>query len=235
MDIIFYCDESCHIQFDNTDYMSLVAVFCSKSRVKKINRDIRKIKNNYNISPNQELKWTKVSKSNVEMYKEVIRYISEKEFIRVRGLLAKKRTIDELKAKNKTYDQWYHSIYFYLLEHPIKLITSRNVDFGDCLLYIDKKDIYTKENIDYLAKYLERHFFYKHTFKAIAVESHEHQLVQVADIIAGALTYRKRFGELDTPKSELCSIIENNLGSLCETSPYKQINYNLLIMEKEEL
>lgn len=43
MDLIFYCDESCHIQFDNVEYMSLVAIFCSKSRAKKINR-IRKIK-----------------------------------------------------------------------------------------------------------------------------------------------------------------------------------------------
>lgn len=44
MDLIFYCDESCHIQFDNVEYMSLVAVFCSKSRAKKINCGIRKIK-----------------------------------------------------------------------------------------------------------------------------------------------------------------------------------------------
>ena len=47
MDLIFYCDESCHIQFDHFEYMSLVTVFCSKSRTKNINRDIRKIKEKY--------------------------------------------------------------------------------------------------------------------------------------------------------------------------------------------
>ena len=49
MDLIFYCDESCHIQFDHVEYMSLVTVFCSKSRTKNINRDIRKIKEKYSL------------------------------------------------------------------------------------------------------------------------------------------------------------------------------------------
>lgn len=56
MDLIFYCDESCHIQTDGVEYMSLVSAFCSKSRIKNINRDIRRIKEKYGISPNQELK-----------------------------------------------------------------------------------------------------------------------------------------------------------------------------------
>ena len=90
MDLIFYCDESCHIQFDHVEYMSLVTVFCSKSRTKNINRDIRKIKEKYRIDTNQELKWTKISNSNLQLYKEIINYISEKTYIRVRAVLAKK-------------------------------------------------------------------------------------------------------------------------------------------------
>lgn len=235
MDLIFYCDESCHIQFDHVEYMSLVTVFCSKSRDKNINRDIRKIKEKYRIDANQELKWTKISNSNLQLYKEIINYISEKTYIRVRAVLAKKRSVDELKLRNKTYDQWYHSIYYYLLKHPLDLITEAKVEFVDCFLFIDKKDIYTNENINILANYLNRHFAYSHNFIPKAVESHEHQLVQVADIIAGALTYRKRFPQSNTPKNELCNFIEEKLGPLSVKSSYKSINYNLLIMEKEEL
>ena len=102
MDLIFYCDESCHIQTDCVEYMSLVSAFCSKSRIKNINKDIRRIKEKYGISPNQELKWTKISKTNLEMYKEIIRYVSEKTYIRIRGVLAKKRTPEQLLARNKT-------------------------------------------------------------------------------------------------------------------------------------
>ena len=235
MDLIFYCDESCHIQFDHVEYMSLVTVFCSKSRTKNINRDIRKIKEKYRIDTNQELKWTKISNSNLQLYKEIINYISEKTYIRVRAVLAKKRSVDEFKLRNKTYDQWYHSIYYYLLKHPLDLITEAKVEFDDCFLFIDKKDIYTNENINILANYLNRHFAYIHNFIPKAVESHEHQLVQVADIIAGALTYRKRFPQSNTPKNELCNFIEEKLGPLSVKSSYKSINYNLLIMEKEEL
>ena len=109
------------------------------------------------------------------------------------------------------------------------------MEFDDCFLFIDKKDIYTNENINILANYLNRHFAYRHNFIPKAVESHEHQLVQVADIIAGALTYRKRFPQSNTPKNELCNFIEEKLGPLSVKSSYKSINYNLLIMEKEEL
>lgn len=150
-------------------------------------------------------------------------------------MLAKKRSVDELKLRNKTYDQWYHSIYYYLLKHPLDLITESKVEFDDCFLFIDKKDIYTNENINILANYLNRHFAYSHNFIPKAVESHEHQLVQVADIIAGALTYRKRFPQSNTPKNELCNFIEEKLGPLSVKSSYKSINDNLLIMEKEEL
>ena len=73
------------------------------------------IKEKYRIDTNQELKWTKISNSNLQLYKEIINYISEKTYIRVRAVLAKKRSVDELKLRNKTYDQWYHSIYYYLL------------------------------------------------------------------------------------------------------------------------
>lgn len=235
MNLIFYCDESCHIQTDGVEYMSLVSVFCSKSRVKNINRDIRRIKEKYGISPSQELKWTKISKTNLEMYKEIISYVSDKSYIRIRGVLAKKRTSEQLLARNKTYDQWYHSIYYYLLKHPLELISDFNVDFNKCFLFIDKKDIYTTENICLLAEYLKRHLNYRYDFLPIAVDSKEHQLVQVADIIAGALTYRKRFVDKISPKNEMCDFIEQSFGSLSITSSYKNIDFNLLVIEKEEL
>ena len=235
MDLIFYCDESCHIQTDGVEYMSLVSAFCSKSRIKNINKDIRRIKEKYGISPNQELKWTKISKTNLEMYKEIIRYVSEKTYIRIRGVLAKKRTPEQLLARNKTYDQWYHSIYYYLLKHPLELISDSNVEFDKCFLFIDKKDIYTTENIVLLAEFLKRHLCYRYDFLPIAVDSKEHQLVQVADIVAGALTYRKRFVDKISPKNEMCDFIEQSFGSLKNTSPYKNIDFNLLVIEKEEL
>ena len=86
-----------------------------------------------------------------------------------------------------------------------------------------------------LAEFLKRHLCYRYDFLPIAVDSKEHQLVQVADIVAGALTYRKRFVDKISPKSEMCDFIEQSFGSLKNTSPYKNIDFNLLVIEKEEL
>ena len=46
-----YCDESCHIQHDGNDIMVIGGVFCPKSKAKKINKEIRRIKEKYKKEP----------------------------------------------------------------------------------------------------------------------------------------------------------------------------------------
>lgn len=55
-----YCDESCHLQHDGNDIMVIGGVFCLKHKVGRINKDIRKLKEKYDIK-NVEIKWHNVS------------------------------------------------------------------------------------------------------------------------------------------------------------------------------
>jgi len=38
-----YCDESCHLEHDNSNVMVIGAVYCPKKMVKKINKDMLKL------------------------------------------------------------------------------------------------------------------------------------------------------------------------------------------------
>ena len=69
-----YCDESCHLEHDNSNVMVIGAVYCPKKMVKKINKDIYSIKERYGLPKNGELKWVKISNSNFNVYRALIEY-----------------------------------------------------------------------------------------------------------------------------------------------------------------
>ena len=52
-----YCDETCHLEHDNSNVMVLGAVWCPQSKLKEINERIRQIKKRNNV---QKLICTKI-------------------------------------------------------------------------------------------------------------------------------------------------------------------------------
>lgn len=58
-----YCDESCHLENDGINTMTLGAMWCPQKYLKKINRDIAilKIKNGFKCE--KEIKWTAAGKT----------------------------------------------------------------------------------------------------------------------------------------------------------------------------
>ena len=54
-----YCDESCHLQYDESNVMVLGAVKCKDSLKKSIFRNIREIKMKHGLSSWFEIKWQK--------------------------------------------------------------------------------------------------------------------------------------------------------------------------------
>ena len=87
-----YCDESCHLPNDNSDVMVLGAITCSKENKQSIFENIRNIKQKHNVSTWNEIKWTKVSNSKIDMYKELIDYFFQNDDLSFRGLIAKNKS-----------------------------------------------------------------------------------------------------------------------------------------------
>ena len=68
----FYCDESCHLENDNFPYMLIGYVSSAYNQVKLHTEKIKQLKKEYHIP--YELKWNHLSKSAMELYKELIDY-----------------------------------------------------------------------------------------------------------------------------------------------------------------
>ncbi len=112
-----FCDESCHLQNDNSPVMVLGAMYCPKEKKRKIYSDIRAIKQKYGLNSRFEIKWTKVSESKVEFYLELLEYFWKNADLNYRGLVAEgKQQLDHQRFNNGDYDLWYYKMYFRMLD-----------------------------------------------------------------------------------------------------------------------
>ena len=201
-----YCDESCHIENDHKDFMFLGYVSVAYNQIKGISERIRDLKEKHNFYG--EIKWSKVSKSQYRFYEELIKYFFETEMT-FRCLGVEKSKIN-CEAFNKTYDEFYYTMYYQLLNYKIDTI---NCNYN---VYLDIKDTLSANKVNYLKNILNSKYG---VFRNVQnIRSHESLIMQVTDLIMGAISYHHNDQKkLNTAKVNLIekikSLSNDNLSS----------------------
>ncbi len=227
-----YCDESCHILHDHNDIMALGAVTVPKEKVRLISKDIRTIKHEYNC--NGELKWTKVSKKNTLFYIALIDYFFSNENLSFRSLVVrKKNSLDHVQFNAGSHDSFYYKMYFYLIRN----IVENNIE-NTFEIYIDIKDTRSGEKVYKLNEVLAcnfRDFEKKQVTKIQQIRSQESELLQLADLLLGAITYENRELHGNPAKRAIVQKIKGQLGiSLMESTPPWETKFNLFHFSPRE-
>ena len=229
-DVNIYCDESSHLSYDGEKYMILGAVSCNKEVRKRICKDIKKIKQKYDISVDSEMKWIKISNSKVlDAYLELVEYFFKEPNLKFRGLIAEKDNLDNDKYNDGSYNKWYYKMYYLLLN---QLLTP-NCAYR---IFIDIKDTKGIRNVEKLKEVLCNNIYdYKNeVIKDVKqIRSDEVEIMQITDILIGALNYINN-GEYDKKinvgKKEIINkIIELSGCNLRSTTPYSYNEFNLFI------
>lgn len=183
--INFYCDESCYLEHDKSNYMVLGMVFCPKSCYNQIKNKILELKNKYKISKNAETKWSKISTSRYLYYKELVEYFFDPAVhIAFNGIVVDKKKLNHEKFK-QSHNEFYYKIMYQMIDHKIS-------PFDYNKIYIDEKDTHNAERVRTLEKILKSNYklYFSNTIKPIQViKSHESQLMQITDILTGAISY----------------------------------------------
>lgn len=219
--INIYCDESCHIQSDRFDVMVLGSISCPKEKVASVNRDILDIKEEYGIKPYAEIKWTKVSNSAVEFYEKLIDYFFNNDDLKFRGYIARGKS----EIKKDRFDDLYYKLYYRMLEYTLDMN-----QFETYSLYLDKKDTIGYKKIRKLSEYLNNHYNKEIVAVAQAVDSSQVILVQLADLLIGALSYKHRKLSTNEAKLDLIRRIEaHSQSDLLLTTPIKQTKTNWFV------
>lgn len=189
MEYNIYCDESCYLESDSSNFMSIGGVWCPKCKVKEISNKIREIKENNGYPGNKEVKWTKISNANIKLYKDLVDFFFACDDIYFRIIVIDKRDLQH-ELFNQTHDEFYYKMYFELLKVIFTYENSYNV-------YADIKDTHSYEKCQKLMTVCcnnQLDFCHDMIKKVQPIRSDESQIIQLADILIGAVTFANRFG-----------------------------------------
>lgn len=185
--INIYCDESCYLEHDHQSKMILGSIRCAKKYKKRIVNDIRAIKKRYHMNPFCELKWTKVSFNKLALYKELIIYFFHNPHLTFRAVIIDKNQLKHFKF-HQSHDEFYYKMYYQLL---CKSIMPEHENY----IYLDIKDTKSAEKVKKLNNILAsgiHDFAQKHLSNIQSINSQESELIQLVDILIGAIGYLNR-------------------------------------------
>ena len=229
-----YCDESCHLQMtekNKNEHQSMVigGIIVKKDLVSKINKEIRDIKFKHGIN-RLEVKWTKVSPSKLDLYKDLIEYYFSKSEMGFRCIVSQDKS--KLVYEKYTHDELYYIMYFYLLRELISIKEKNSI-------YVDKKDTLGGEKVNMLKDCLcnDKFDFDKELIEKIQIiNSNQSEIMQLADILIGAVSYANRGLDKDISsnnsraKAELIELIrEKSKKNLLSTTPAREYKFNVFI------
>jgi hypothetical protein len=226
-----FCDESCHLQNDSSPVMVLGAMYCPDEKKKQIYSDIRAIKEKHNLNSHFEIKWTKVSKSKIEFYLEVLDYFLKNDDLHYRGLIAMgKDRLNHAKYNEGDYNLWYYKMYFRTLDPIIQQENEYHI-------LVDIKDTKGGKRIRKLKEVMCNNI-YDFNGEIIThigqINSKESEILQLADLLNGALTYHYRNLENETManrgKIEFIKALRKRQNIDSQTSRYES-KFNLFIWE----
>ncbi len=236
--INIYCDESCHLQFDDSDIMLMGGISCERRYIKELSNKIRDIKQEFGLKRDFEIKWTKVSPAQLEFYKKIVDLFFDSQ-IDFRCVIATGKKRLNHQAHHQTYDEWYYKMYYLLLS---KMLDPTKV----YAVYIDIKDTNGGEKVRKLQDILNKslYSFCDDCLKRVQiVKSDEIELLQMCDLLMGAVGYFNRFMDplninsegRSIAKMQMCQYVQSRAQRpLNQKTPLGDTKFNIFVWEPRE-
>jgi hypothetical protein len=220
-----YCDESCHLENDGKPVMLLGGIWCPIDEVRRLAAELRDIKNRHKATG--ELKWTKVSKARQDFYLEVTSWFLAEAPLHFRALVVlNKDALNHDCFNAGSHDTFYYKMYFSLLSKILSPENRYNI-------YLDIKDTRSRNKVRKLSEVLcnNVHDFTSHMINHIQnIHSRESDLMQLADFLLGAVSYRHRNLTGNAAKVAVVSRLEKELNrSLLYSTPLREEKFNLFL------
>ena len=229
-----YCDESCHLLNDHNKTFVLGAIWVDREKTAKIFEDLRGLKKKHGLSAGFEAKWTKVSKGKAEFYCDLVRYFFDNADLHFRGLVVPDKAILNHSAFAQDHNTWYYKMFYVLLNVVINRPTN-NTEYN---LFLDIKD--TKSNIKIIKlKDILNIAGAEDSLPvplAQQIRSHEVEIMQLVDLLIGALSYTHRSLDKNEGKLKVIEAIENSIGKnkMATSSDRDEGKFNVLVWKPKK-
>lgn len=168
--------------------MVIGAVYCPTNSAQRIAKNIRDIKQRFTNNPAAEIKWTKLSPSNQNYYQELVDYFFEENELCSRIFVVPDKSKLNHELFNQSHDDYYYKIYYNMLKHIID-------PHEEYFIYLDIKDTRSAKKVRKLKDVLVSKFRNQNheiIRRLQSIKSHETELMQLADLLIGAVSYKNR-------------------------------------------
>ena len=226
-----YLDESCHLENDGIKVMTLGVVWCPQEKAREIAMRVRDIRQLHGLAKDFEIKWTKVSPAKLAFYQAVIDYFLDDDDLHFRAVVIPDKKLLDHGRFSQSHDEWYYKMCFTLLE-PVVDPTQHYA------IYMDIKDTRSETKRSKLEEVL-RNAKYDGSGNIVRrvqqIRSHESELMQLADILIGAVTYANRGLKTSEAKLSLIQRIQQRTQlSLTRSTWLREPKFNLLCWKSRE-
>lgn len=221
-----YCDESCHLENDRQTAMVLGAVWCPQDKVQEVLTRISEIKEKHGLKSTFEVKWTKVSPKKVDFYLHLVDYFFDTVDLHFRCLVIPDKSALSHADYNITHDGFYYRMYFNMLKAIFNPQDKYNI-------YMDIKDTRGGSKVKELHKVICNNIYdfdKSIVQKMQIVRSHEVGVMQIADLLIGAVSHLQRGITTSEAKQKIIKRIEERSKySLTKSTLYKEDKFNLFV------
>lgn len=225
-----YCDESCHLEHDKQPVMAIGGIWCPYDKVREISDNLLQLKIDYKARG--EMKWNKVSKSKYEFYHAVVKYFLDNPNLHFRCIVVKnKQNLNHEVFNHGSHDLFYYKMYFSMLKQILSPDNSYNI-------YLDIKDTRSNFKVKQLHNVLCNNF-YDFTREMInkiqQIRSHESELLQLADLLLGAVSYKNRNLVNNLTKTSIVQSIEKKFNiCLSKSTSLSKEKFNIFVWTHRE-
>jgi len=225
-----YCDESCHLPADRQSSMVLGGVWALAGKVAEHHQMIAKLKAKHGMPQFFEVKWNSASPYKLALYRDLIDYFFNMPTLGFRAWIVPDKSILRHHEFQQTHDDWYYKMYFYLLRNMIDPSRRYRV-------FIDLKDTRGRMKLRKLHDVLlaaNYDFSRDIIIDMQHVHSHDVGLLQLADLLIGALSYHTRGLSGNPSKDELVKLLKERTGlSLSKNTLPSAKKFNLCLWRPE--
>lgn len=203
--INIYCDESCHLENDGLQVMTLGALSCPQEQRREISVRLREIKMRHGIPASTEIKWGKVSPAKLDFYLAWIDYFFDDDDLSFRAVVVPDKTVLQHGSRGHTHNDWYYKMLFTLLKVLLKPQNKYRI-------YIDHKDSQSGIKVAKLHEVLcNNHYDFDRKIieRVQSVISHDSELLQLCDLLIGAVGYENRGLSSSTAKLALVKRVKD--------------------------
>jgi len=225
-----YCDESCHLENDHESVMVLGAIWCPVQKIPAVSSRIREIKIKHGLPKNFEIKWKKISPALVDFYMDLLDFFFDDDDLHFRAVVADKEKLCHA-AFGQDHDTWYYKMYFTLLN----VILDPSCRYR---IFLDIKDTRSISKIRKLQEVLHNNAydFARQIIQLVQqIRSHEVELLPLADLLIGAVSYANRRLDSSRAKSEVMNRVKQRCGyTLTRTTLLREDKFNIFIWNPQE-